>query len=125
MSKDETVELWRPVGPAELKLIQDTGMRAFPPRLPDQPIFYPVTTQAYAERIARMWNSRLDGGGFVLRFDVLKSVLDRYPVQEAGGRENREHWVPAEDLPAFNDAIVGEIEIVTSYADDPGPPLAP
>lgn len=125
MTKPETVELWRPVGPAELELIRESGMRAFPPRLPDQPIFYPVTTKAYAERIARMWNSRLDGGGFVLRFDVLKSVLDRYPVQEAGGRANTEHWIPAEELPAFNEAIVGEIEIVETFDNDPGAPLAP
>jgi hypothetical protein len=37
--------LWRPVGPAELSLIAAAGMRAFPPRLPEQPIFYPVTSE--------------------------------------------------------------------------------
>ena len=121
----ETVELWRPVGPAELDLIRKSGMTVFPPRLPEQPIFYPVTTRAYAERIARLWNSRTDGGGHVLRFDVLKSALDRYPVQEAGGRANQEHWIPAEDLAAFNEAIVGQIELVESFDDDPGTPLAP
>ncbi len=26
-----TVTLWRPVGPAELELIKQSGMRAFPP----------------------------------------------------------------------------------------------
>jgi ADP-ribosylglycohydrolase len=36
----EAVTLWRPVGPAELMLIREASMRAFPPRLPDQPIFY-------------------------------------------------------------------------------------
>jgi hypothetical protein len=44
----ETITLWRPVGPAELDLIRASGMTAFPPRLPDQPIFYPVTTEDYA-----------------------------------------------------------------------------
>ena len=50
----ETVTLWRPVGPKELALIRESGMRAFPPRLPEQPIFYPVTTEEYATKIARM-----------------------------------------------------------------------
>jgi hypothetical protein len=40
-----TVVLYRTIGSAELKLIEATGFKAFPPRLPDQPIFYPVTTQ--------------------------------------------------------------------------------
>ena len=48
------VMLYRPVGQAELDLIRDLGMRAFPPGLPEQPIFYPVTNQLYAEKIARL-----------------------------------------------------------------------
>ena len=50
-------------------------MREFPPRLPDQPIFYPVLTEAYATQIARDWNVPASGSGFVTRFDVLKSFL--------------------------------------------------
>jgi hypothetical protein len=112
---EETVTLWRPVGPKELALIRESGMRAFPPRLPEQPIFYPVTTEAYAVKIARDWNVKASGAGFVTRFDVLKSFLDKYDVQEAGGRAHREYWIPAEDLPTFNDAIVGEIEVVAEF----------
>ena len=33
----ETITLWRPVGPKELKLIEESGMRAFPPRLRSSP----------------------------------------------------------------------------------------
>lgn len=51
--EQESVTLWRPVGPKELDLICLSGMRAFPPRLPEQPIFYPVTTEEYAIKIAR------------------------------------------------------------------------
>jgi hypothetical protein len=51
-SADRTVILWRPAGPHELELIRATGMRAFPPRLPEQPIFYPVLTEDYAIKIA-------------------------------------------------------------------------
>lgn len=111
----ETITLWRPVGPKELELIRQSGMRAFPPRLPEQPIFYPVTTEAYAVKIARDWNVPASGSGYVTRFEVLKSFLDNYRVEEAGGREHREYWIPAEELSAFNDAIVGEIEVVAEF----------
>ena len=115
MALADTVTLWRPVGPKELALIREAGMRAFPPRLPEQPIFYPVTTEDYAVKIARDWNVPASGAGFVTRFAVLKSFLDGYAVQEAGGRAHREYWIPAEDLPAFNAAIVGEIEVVAEF----------
>lgn len=111
----ETVILWRPVGPEELALIREADMRAFPPRLPEQPIFYPVLTEDYAVRIARDWNVPASGAGFVTRFAVRKDFLDRYQVQEAGGRAHREYWIPAEDLDAFNAAIVGEIEVVREF----------
>lgn len=111
----ETTTLWRPVGPAELALIGESGMRRFPPRLPDQPIFYPVTTEDYAVKIARDWNVRDSGAGFVTRFEVRRSFLTAYDVQDAGGRAHREYWIPAEDLEAFNDAIVGAIEVVREF----------
>jgi len=116
MSPDENaLTLWRPVGPKELALIQQTEMRAFPPRLPDQPIFYPVLTEEYAVKIARDWNVPASGAGFVTRFRIKRSFIDKYAVQEAGGRAHQEYWIPAEDLDAFNAAIVGPIEVVRSF----------
>jgi hypothetical protein len=112
---DETVILWRPVGPEELALIEAAAMLAFPPRLPEQPIFYPVLIEDYAVKIARDWNVRASGAGFVTRFEVRKAFLDRYPVQEAGGRAHREYWIPAEDLDAFNAALAGPIEVVREF----------
>ena len=47
----ETVTLWRPTGPKELALVEASGWRAWPARLPDQPIFYPVLNEDYAVRI--------------------------------------------------------------------------
>lgn len=111
----ETVTLWRPVGPAELALIEASGMRGFPPRLPDQPIFYPVVTEDYAVKIARDWNVRDSGSGFVTRFAVRRDYLDQFEVQNAGGRAHREYWIPAEDLPAFNGAILGPIEVTHRF----------
>jgi hypothetical protein len=116
MSVDqETLTLWRPVGPEELELIRQAGMRAFPPRLPEQPIFYPVLSEEYAVKIARDWNVPASGSGFVTRFQVKRSFIDRYQVQEAGGRSHLEYWIPAEELPAFNAAIVGPIEVISSF----------
>jgi hypothetical protein len=111
----ETVTLWRPVGPKELELIRQTGMRAFPPRLPEQPIFYPVLFEEYAVKIARDWNVPASGSGFVTRFQVTRSFISRYDVREAGGRSHLEYWIPAEELVAFNAAIVGLIEVVRSF----------
>lgn len=111
----EIVILWRPVGPEELALIRESGMRAFPPRLPEQPIFYPVLTEDYAVKIARDWNVPASGSGYVTRFAVRKDFLDGYQVQEAGGRAHLEYWIPAEELDAFNAAIVGEIEVVLEF----------
>jgi hypothetical protein len=112
---DDLITLWRPVGPAELALIAESGHRAFPPRLPEQPIFYPVLNEAYAVQIARDWNVKADGAGFVTRFRVQQSFLENYDVQQAGGRQHLEYWIPAEDLPAFNAAIVGEIEVTAEF----------
>jgi len=112
---DNALTLWRPVGPKELELIRQSGMRAFPPRLPEQPIFYPVLTEAYAVTIARDWNVPASGSGFVTRFQVDRTFIDRYGVKQAGGRSHLEYWIPAEDLDAFNAAIVGLIEVVRSF----------
>jgi hypothetical protein len=111
----DLVTLWRPVGPAELRLIDEAEWRAFPPRLPEQPIFYPVLHEGYAVQIARDWNVKADGAGYVTRFAVRRDFLAAYPVQQAGGREHLEYWIPAEDLEAFNAAIVGEIEVTAEF----------
>jgi hypothetical protein len=112
---EEVVTLWRPVGPEELNLIRASGMRAFPPRLPEQPIFYPVLSEAYAIKIARDWNVPAHGRGYVTRFRVLRRFLDRYSIQEVGGSGCFEYWIPAEDLSAFNSAIIAEIEVVAEF----------
>lgn len=113
--KQETTTLWRPVGPQELRLIEDSGMKRFPPRLPEQPIFYPVTSEAYAVKIARDWNVPASGSGYVTRFEVRSDFLSAYDVQDAGGIAHREYWIPAEELDEFNAAIVGAIEVVQTF----------
>ena len=113
----QVTELFRPVGPHELALIAASEYRRFPPRLPDQPIFYPVCNEAYAIEIARDWNVKASGTGFVTRFFVRADFLSAYDRQIAGARRHEEYWIPAEDLDAFNDAIVGPIEVIRSFPE--------
>ncbi len=115
----EQVTLWRPVGHHELALIAASGFRAFPPRLPDQPIFYPVLNFEYAEEIARDWNARRNNPpvGFVTEFEVEAQAARQYAIQVVGAEHrHQELWVPAEELQALNRAIWGTIRVVAHYA---------
>ena len=103
-------------------MIRDSGWREFPPRLPEQPIFYPVLEESYAVQIARDWNTRDGGAGYVLRFEVETEYLAKYPVQTAGSRVHREYWIPAEDLPEFNRHITGQIEVLYEFRAEESSP---
>ncbi len=113
----DTRTLWRPVGQAELDLIATSEYQRFPPRLPEQPIFYPVCNEQYAIEITEKWNARDQGVGYVTRFEVKASFLADYQVEVVGGREHEEYWIPAERRGDFNDAIVGLIEVVGEYRE--------
>lgn len=114
-TKDSVTTLYRPVGPKELELIRASGFRSFPPRLPEQPIFYPVLNEAYAIQIARDWNVPSSGAGFVTRFKVATEFLSKYQAQTVGSKVHAELWVPALELPEFNRNIIGEIEITAEF----------
>lgn len=112
----ETTTIYRPVGQQELDLIRDGGYREFPPRLPHQPIFYPVLNEEYATQIARDWNTKSGSRrGFVTRFQVRAEFLRRYQIKTVGSSIHQEYWIPAEDLPEFNRNIVGLIEVIAEY----------
>jgi hypothetical protein len=120
MNGDDVITLWRPTGQKELDLVAATGWRRWPPRLPDQPIFYPVLNEEYATKIARDWNVPRGGVGYVTRFAVRRDFLNSYEVQQVGGRDILEYWIPAEDLEDLNDNIVGVIEVVSTFGAPPG-----
>src|SRR5438874_3281387 len=101
-TNSEAAVLYRPVGPKELELIAATGYREFPPRLPEQPIFYPVLNEEYARQIAREWNMPDSGAGYVIRFALRREFAARYPVQKVGSFLHQELWIPAADLPEMN-----------------------
>ena len=108
--------LYRPVGLKELELIAGSGFKAFPPRLSEQPIFYPVFNFEYAARIASEWNTISNSfAGFVTKFEVDDNYAKRFDVQVVGDRTHQELWVPAEELEEFNKHIVGAITIEAAY----------
>ena len=110
-----TTTLYRPVGPQKLALIETSGWTKFPPCLPEQPIFYPVTNEVYAIQIAKDWNVPASGSGFVTKFEVDADYLSKFEIQNVGGFMHNELWVPAEELEAFNAYIVGKIEVTQSF----------
>jgi hypothetical protein len=120
MSIEQTVTLYRPVGQKELDLIRASDYTAFPPRLAEQPIFYPVLNEDYAAQIARDWNAKYneDKIGYVTKFAVRKEFLDNYEIKTVGARNHEEYWIPAEDLGEFNRSIVGKIEIIAEFRND-------
>jgi tetratricopeptide (TPR) repeat protein len=111
----EMTTLYRPVGQAELDLIAETGYRRFPPRLPEQPIFYPVCNEQYATEIAKKGNVAERGVGYVTCFEVRTELLDHYEIHIVGKPHHEEYWIPAEDLDDFNNAIVGNIQVIGEY----------
>lgn len=113
----KTVTLYRPTGPEELAKLEENNFTAWPPRLPDQPIFYPVMNQAYAEQIATEWNVRDSGSGYVTRFQVDRNFLKPYPRKIVGGNQHEELWIPAEDLNEMNKHLVGKIEVIRRFKE--------
>ena len=110
--------LYRPVGQPEMTLIQQSGYKRFPPRLPEQPIFYPVLNEAYAIQIARDWNTQDDANGnvgFVTKFHVHQTYLAKFEPQQVGASNHMELWIPAKELDEFNEHIQGQIEVIGEY----------
>lgn len=111
-------KLYRPIGLRELELLWDAGMREFPQRLVNQPIFYPVVNLEYARQIARDWNTKdANSGfaGFVTQFEVSSTYLSKFDLHTAGSAMHREYWIPAKDLGAFNKAINGLISVEEAF----------
>jgi hypothetical protein len=120
MAIDEFTILFRPVGQRELDLIRASDNREFPPRLPEQPIFYPVLNEEYAVQIARDWNSKYNQPkrGYVTRFKVRTSFLMSYEMHTVGSSVHQEYWIPAEELAELNSNIVGPIEVIAEFSGE-------
>jgi len=107
--------LYRPLNQAELDLILQSEWKSFPPRLPEQPIFYPVTNEAYANQIAKEWNMPAYGVGHVVEFDLPSEYLTKYNIENVGGEMHNEYWIPAEELNDMNENILGRIRLIKTF----------
>lgn len=107
--------LYRPVGKTEYDLIVQSNFTAYPPRLPEQPIFYPVLNERYAKEIAEKWNRKSADSqyaGYVTTFEIDDAYIAQFPVQTVGASYHQELWIPADELPKFNRHIIGKIKII-------------
>jgi tetratricopeptide (TPR) repeat protein len=94
-------------------------MRAFPARLPQQPIFYPVLQLEYARQIAFEWNAKSrQAAGYVTKFTMDDSYIDQFEKHTVGSSQHQEFWIPAEDLEKFNQHIIGDIKVLEAYFGD-------
>lgn len=110
------MELFRPTGLHEMRLILQNELSAWPPRLPEQPIFYPVLNLPYATQIARDWNTRSEAqAGYVTRFQLDDAYASRFERHVVGGRLHEELWVPAEDLEELNRHLQGPIQVACAF----------
>lgn len=110
--------LFRPVGEKEYELICKRGFKSFPPRLPEQPIFYPVLNQKYAEEIAVKWNKNDKASGYkgyITQFQIDDSYIVKFQVKTVGCSYHQEYWIPSEQLNEFNKHIIGNINIIKIF----------
>lgn len=112
--------LYRPVGTRELELIITAEYSAYPPRLPEQPIFYPVLNEKYASEIASQWNVKYndDHRGYVTKFEIDDGYVKQFEIHTVGDSYHQELWIPAEQLEIFNRHIIGKIQIIKEYPEN-------
>lgn len=114
MIMDAFITCYRPCCEKELALVAASGFKRWPPRLPEQPIFYPVTNEEYAIELTQ-WNVTDFNVGYVTKFDVSKGFMDRYEIKCVGNKDHTEWWIPSEDLEELNENIIGKIEVIGEY----------
>ena len=80
--------------------------------------FYPVLNFEYAAQIAKDWNTNDEFSGFagfVTEFEVSESYFSSFEIQNVGGANHNELWVPAEKISEFNDQIIGRIRVSGAF----------
>ncbi|HLO31112.1 MAG TPA: hypothetical protein VK249_18330, partial [Anaerolineales bacterium] len=102
-----------------MELIYDSGMKAFPARLPQQPIFYPVLQLEYARQTASGWNAKSgQSAGYVTQFKVEDEYISQFEKHTVGSSEYEEFWIPADEVEKFNQHILGHIKVIEAHFGD-------
>lgn len=105
------MKLYRPINKNELKLIKESEWNGFPPRLPEQPIFYPVLDYNYAKKINK-WNVNAYGNGYIVEFHIDDDYISEFDIHNVGNRNDNEYWIPSDELNEFNKNIIGKIKLI-------------
>ncbi len=66
-------------------------------------------------QIARDWNVKHSGSGYVTRFQIPAKYYRRFKVHNVGSVGHSEFWIPSEELEAFNEQICGQIEVIHEF----------
>lgn len=112
--------MFRPAGEKEFRLIQQSGFKRFPTRLPEQHTFRPVLSKKYAAEIATKRKPTDNNPGsrsYVLEFEVDDNYISWFEVKTAGADYRQELCIPAEQMDEFNSHITGLISVVGVYGN--------
>jgi hypothetical protein len=77
--------------------------------------FLPSSERGVRNQDGSRLERRNSGVGYVTRFRVRKTFLDRYDVHQVDGQTVLQYWIPAADVDEPNSNIVGKIEVVAEY----------
>jgi hypothetical protein len=109
------VTLYRPATAQQLQAIARADWLAFGAESLISGYFYPMLHSSYARLLAREWNARQYGEGFVLQCRVHADGLSSFQPQTVATARHLEYCIPANKLHAFNAALCERIQVVQHY----------
>ncbi len=108
--RKNTTTLYRVIDAGELTALQALHFRKFPPF--EGPAFYPVLDKRFALEALAQKEAAPAGSCYLATFCICAAYVRSFEVQTLSGEVYEELWVPAEELPFFNEKIVGKIRLV-------------
>lgn len=107
------MKLFRPVGEKEFRMIQQSGFKSFPARLPGRRVLNPVLNKEYAAEIAS--KRKAGGRNYVVEFEADDSYISWFETKTVG--QHQEISIPAEQIDEFNSHLIGLISVVAVYGN--------
>lgn len=109
--------LWHPVNPSELRLIEESNWSLLPTGIENRPVFYPNVELVDKIRQTTLWAPRHQDDGYeghIIELDVFVPFFNQYDRND-GTVNQKEIWVPAQDLALFNDRIRRPLRLAQSF----------
>lgn len=92
-------------------MIQQTGFKHFPARLPGRHVIHPVLNKQYASELAAKQDPN-SYRNYVLEFEVDDNYISWFEIKNKDTEYRKELSVPAEQMDEFNSHIDGLISVV-------------